>query len=70
MLRRADEVAVSSISFDDERFCVEIDRMLRFWCVGERLTELASCMRVASSTSATIGLRDDVVARVSIDDEC
>jgi hypothetical protein len=69
MLAAADDAELTRISLDDEHLCVEIDRALRFWCVAERLTELASRVRVAASTVTTVRLRDDVVARVRIGNE-
>ena len=42
VLAAADDAELSGISLDDEHIGVEIDRALRFWCVAERLTELAS----------------------------
>jgi len=42
MLATADDAELSCIALDEEHLCVEIDRALRFWCVAERLTELAS----------------------------
>src|SRR3954462_9571101 len=69
VLSAADNAELLGLSFDDEQLGVEIDRALRFWCIAERFTEFASGVCVASSTVTAIGLGDDVVAGIPIDDE-
>jgi hypothetical protein len=53
MLAAADDAERSCISLDDEHVGVEIDRALRFRCVAQGLTELASRVRVAAGAITT-----------------